>query len=98
MLGSGTLKTPHMVIEHIHDSPKVNVWCGLLHDCLVGLFFVAEDTVTCQSCTNDSWSCRNDDKEPHRDIKNQPWEYYDKQTTIHYAITENIFYSFILPS
>jgi len=39
-------ENPHMVIEHIRDSPKVNVWCGLLHDRLVGPFFFAEDTVT----------------------------------------------------
>ena len=39
-------ENPHMVIEHIHDSPKDNVWCDLLHDRLVGLFFFAEDTMT----------------------------------------------------
>ena len=32
-------ENPHMVIEHIRDSPKVNVWSGLLHDRLVGPFF-----------------------------------------------------------
>ena len=37
-------ENPHMVIEHIRDSPKVNVWCGLLHDRLVGPFLFAEDT------------------------------------------------------
>ena len=36
----------------------------------------------CQSCTSDSWSYRNDDKEPHRDIKNHPWEYYNKRTAV----------------
>ena len=36
----------HLVIEHIRDSPKVNVWCGLLPDHLVGPFFFVEDTVT----------------------------------------------------
>ena len=35
-----------MVIEHIRDSPKVNVWCGFLHDHLVGPFSFEEDTVT----------------------------------------------------
>ena len=39
-------KNPHVVIEHIRDSPKVNVWCGLLHDRLVGPFLFAEDTVS----------------------------------------------------
>ena len=32
--------------ENTHGSPKVNMWCGLLHDHLVGPFFFAEDTVT----------------------------------------------------
>ena len=35
-----------------------------------------------QSCTSDSWSYGNDDKEPHRDIKNYPWEHYYKQTKV----------------
>ena len=39
-------ENPHMVMEHIRDSPKVNVWCGLLHDRLLSPFFIAEDTVT----------------------------------------------------
>ena len=39
-------ENPHMVIEHIRGNPKVNVWCGLLHDHLVGPFLFAEDTVT----------------------------------------------------
>ena len=39
-------QNPHVVIEHICDSPKLNVWLGLLHDRLVGLFFFAEDSVT----------------------------------------------------
>ena len=37
-------ENPHVVTEHISNSPKVNVWCGL-HDRLVGPFFFA-DTVT----------------------------------------------------
>ena len=37
---------PHVVIDHIRDCPKVNVWFGLLHDRLVGPVFFAEDTVT----------------------------------------------------
>ena len=36
----------HVVIEHMYDSPKLNVWCDLLHDRLAGPFFFAEDTVT----------------------------------------------------
>jgi hypothetical protein len=37
---------PHATVKHIKDSPKVNVWCGLLHDRLIGPFFFAEATVT----------------------------------------------------
>ena len=37
----------------------------------------------CQSCTNDDQEPHGiDDEEPHRDIKNHPWEYYHKQTTV----------------
>ena len=39
-------ENPHIVIEHIRNISKVNVWCGLLHDCLVGPFIFAEETVT----------------------------------------------------
>ena len=39
-------ENPHVVIEQICDSPKVNLWCGLLRDHLVGPFFFTEDTVT----------------------------------------------------
>jgi hypothetical protein len=40
---------PHATVEHIRDSPKVNVWCGLLHDCLIRPFFFAKVTVTSSS-------------------------------------------------
>jgi hypothetical protein len=40
---------PHATVEHIRDSPKVNAWCGLLHDRLIGPFFFAEATLT--SCS-----------------------------------------------
>jgi hypothetical protein len=33
-------------VEHITDSLKVRVWCGLLHDCLIEPVFFAEATVT----------------------------------------------------
>ena len=39
-------ENPHVVIEHIRDNPKVNVWCGLLHDHSVGPFYFVEETVT----------------------------------------------------
>jgi len=29
-------------MEHIRDRPKVNVWCLLLHDCLIRPFFLCQ--------------------------------------------------------
>jgi hypothetical protein len=37
---------PRVVRQHRRESPKVNVWCGLMHDCIIGPFFFAEKTVT----------------------------------------------------
>ena len=37
---------PHEVREPTMGSPKVNVWCALLHDRIIGPFFFCEDTVT----------------------------------------------------
>lgn len=37
---------PHAIREHIRDSPKVNVWCGLLQDKIIGPFFFVEGTIT----------------------------------------------------
>ncbi|PSN43847.1 hypothetical protein C0J52_11881 [Blattella germanica] len=47
--GSGI---PSVVFQHEHDSPKVNVCCGLMKDCMIGPFFFAKPTVTaiCWSC------------------------------------------------
>ena len=39
-------ENPHTFIEHIRDSPKVNVWCGLLQNQIVGPFFFQENTIT----------------------------------------------------
>lgn len=39
-------ENPHVVQEHIRDSPKVNVWCGLMKDMIIGPFFFIEPTVT----------------------------------------------------
>ena len=36
---------PNIVHEHVRDSPKVNVWCGLMHDRVIGPFFFAEQTI-----------------------------------------------------
>jgi hypothetical protein len=41
--GQKILNSPE---EHIRDSPKVKVWCGLLHDRVIGPFFFHEPTVT----------------------------------------------------
>ena len=37
---------PHMVREVIRDSPKVNVWCCVMVDRIIGPFFFAEQTVS----------------------------------------------------
>lgn len=40
------MEHPHSTMEHLRDSPKVNVWCGLMCDTIIGPFFFAEMTVT----------------------------------------------------
>lgn len=37
---------PNVVRERVRDSDKVNVWCGLMRDRIVGPFFFTERTVT----------------------------------------------------
>ena len=37
-------ENPHVYREHVHDSPKL--WCGLIKDRIIGLFFFCEPTVT----------------------------------------------------
>jgi hypothetical protein len=37
---------PHAIAEHKRHSPKINVWCWLAHDRVIGPFFFAECTVT----------------------------------------------------
>lgn len=37
---------PNNMIERERDSPKVNVWCGLMHNKVIGPFFFAEKTIT----------------------------------------------------
>jgi hypothetical protein len=37
---------PHSVMEHVRDSPKVNVWCGVMCNTIIGPFFFAEKIVT----------------------------------------------------
>jgi hypothetical protein len=40
---------PHDFVEHERDSPKVNVWCAVTRDRVIGLHFFAERTVTSHS-------------------------------------------------
>ena len=37
------------MFQQERDSPKVNVWCGLMKDCVIGPFFFAEPTVTART-------------------------------------------------
>ncbi|PNF39386.1 hypothetical protein B7P43_G13583 [Cryptotermes secundus] len=37
-------QNPHVYREHIRDSPKLNVWCGLMKDRIIGPFFFGEAT------------------------------------------------------
>jgi hypothetical protein len=37
---------PHDFVEYNRDSPKVNVWCALTRDRVIGPYFFAEGTVT----------------------------------------------------
>jgi hypothetical protein len=37
---------PYEIYQHVQDSPKVNVWCGIMHDCVLGTLFVAACIIT----------------------------------------------------
>jgi hypothetical protein len=37
---------PYVSMEHQRDSPKVNLWCAIGRDRIIGPFFFAEQTVT----------------------------------------------------
>jgi len=37
---------PNEIHEYVRGSPKVNVWCGLLYDRVIGPFFLSESTIT----------------------------------------------------
>ena len=39
-------QNPSEVLERERDSPKINVWCGLMHDQIIGPFIFAESTIT----------------------------------------------------
>ena len=39
-------QNPCEVLERERDSPKINVWCGLMHNQIIGPFIFAESTFT----------------------------------------------------
>jgi hypothetical protein len=43
-------QNPHQVVEHVRDSPKVNVFCSVSRTQVYGQFFFAEITVTGHVC------------------------------------------------
>ena len=40
------LENPCEVIKKERHSPKINVWCGLMHNHIIGPFVFAESTIT----------------------------------------------------
>ena len=41
-------ENPHDTCELEWDSPKLNVWCGIMHDKIIGPLFFAEKSITAQ--------------------------------------------------
>ena len=41
-------QNPHETYELERDSPKLIVWCGIMHDKIIGPFFFAEKSITAQ--------------------------------------------------
>ena len=39
-------QNPCEVLEKERDNPKINVWCGLMHNQIIGPFIFAESTIT----------------------------------------------------
>ena len=39
-------QNPHETYELERDSPKLNVWCRIMHDKIIGPFFFAEKSIT----------------------------------------------------
>ena len=39
-------ENPHIVLQHVRHSPKVNVWWGLMHNKITGPFFFNEPPTT----------------------------------------------------
>ena len=40
------LQNPYEIVEKERDSPKLNVWCGLMHNRIIGPFVFAESIIT----------------------------------------------------
>ena len=38
-------QNPYEVLEKERDNPKLNVWCGLMHNQIIGLFIFDESTI-----------------------------------------------------
>ena len=45
-------QNPHETDELERDSPKLNMWCGIMHDKIIGPFFFAEKLITAQIYLN----------------------------------------------
>jgi hypothetical protein len=43
-------ENPHALMEHVRDSPKVNMWCSIMSDRTVGPFIFHESTITSAVC------------------------------------------------
>ena len=41
-------KNPHATCELEREYPKQNVWCGIMHEIIIGPFFFAEKSITAQ--------------------------------------------------
>ena len=41
-------ENPHDTFELERDSPKLNMWCGIMHDKIIDPFFFAEKSITAQ--------------------------------------------------
>jgi len=41
---------PNEIHEYVRGSPKVNVWCGLLYNRVIGPFFFSDKTITGVVC------------------------------------------------
>ena len=41
-------QNPHETYELERDSPKLNIWCGIMHDNIIGPYFFAEKSIAAQ--------------------------------------------------